>query len=169
MPFTPFHWGPASCIGLTWSKGFDFPTLLTATTVIDFEPLLVLVLALDYPAHGFFHSFVGSSLLAVVTGIIMYFLRDNIKEIMADFKLQQDSSFKKILWSSFFGFYFHILLDSLIYKEMNPFYPLKGNPLYTISPLYMYVFCGGSLLAALFLYAVRSQRKDDLLILLNLS
>jgi membrane-bound metal-dependent hydrolase YbcI (DUF457 family) len=161
MPFTPFHWGPTSCIGLSWFRGVDFPTLLVATTVIDFEPLLVLMLNLQYSPHGFFHSFAGCSLLAVVTGIVMYSLQDKVSEIMAEFKLKQNSSFKKILWSSFFGFYFHVLLDSLIYKEMNPFYPLKGNPLYTGLFLYMYLMCGFTLLVALLLYAIRLHRYKD--------
>ena len=161
MPFTPFHWGPTSCIGLSWFRGVDFPTLLVATTVIDFEPLLVLGLNLGYSHHGFFHSFVGCSLLAVVTGLVMYGVQDKVSEIMAEFKLKQNSSFKKILWSSFFGFYFHVLLDSLIYKEMNPFYPLKGNPLYTGLFLYMYLFCGVTLVAALLLYAIRLHLYED--------
>lgn len=159
MPFTPFHWGPTSLIGLAWFRRFDFATLLTATTIIDFEPLIVLRLSLDYPTHGFFHSFVGSSPLAVITAIVMYLLRDRIRGIMADFNLQQNSSFRMILWSSFFGFYFHIVIDSLIYRGMNPFYPFKGNPLYAVSPSYMYLFCSGALLAALFLYAIRFKRK----------
>lgn len=161
MPFTPFHWGPTSCIGLSWFRGVDFPTLLVATTVIDFEPLLVLGLNLGYSHHGFFHSFVGCSLLAVVTGLVMYGVQDKVSEIMAEFKLKQNSSFKKILWSSFFGFYFHVLLDSLIYKEMNPFYPCEGNPLYAVSPLNMYLFCGFALLAALLLYAIRLHMHED--------
>jgi membrane-bound metal-dependent hydrolase YbcI (DUF457 family) len=161
MPFTPFHWGPVSCIGLTFFKRVDFPTLLTATTVIDLEPLVILAFNLEYPTHGVFHSFAGSSLLAVVTGIVMYFLRHKIKKIMADFRLQQDSSFKKIMWSSFFGFYLHVFLDSVVYKEMNPFYPLEKNPLYGVSLVTMYVLCSVTLVGALLLYAVRLRLQEE--------
>lgn len=160
MPFTPFHWGPTACIGFTFFRSFDFPTLLTATTVIDFEPLCVLVFDLDYLHHGVFHSFVGSSLLAGITGVVMYLLKDKIKEIMADFNLQQDSSFRKILWSSFFGFYFHVLLDALLYKEMQPFYPLKGNPLYSVVSWQMYLVCGLSFLVAAALYVLVTKSRS---------
>ena len=157
MPFTPFHWGPTACIGFIFFRFFDFATLLTATTVIDFEPLCVFVFGLDYLPHGVFHSFLGSSLLAVITGVVMYLLKDTVKNVMADFNLQQDSSFKKIVWSSFFGFYFHVLLDALLYKEMHPFYPLKGNPLYGVALWQMYGVCGVLLVAAVLYGFIKSQ------------
>lgn len=153
MPFTPFHWGPTGCIGFIFFKFFDFPTFITATTIIDFEPLFILVFGLPFSPHNIFHSFAGSSLLAGLTGVVMYVLKDTIQNVMADFNMQQNSSFKKILWSSFFGFYFHVLLDALLYKEMHPFFPLKGNPLYGMSAWQMYRLCGLLLLVAAVLYA----------------
>jgi membrane-bound metal-dependent hydrolase YbcI (DUF457 family) len=111
---------------------------------------------LNYPLHGFFHSFLGGSILAVLTAIILYLLRDKIKKIMIIFKLAQDSSFKKILWTSFFGVYFHLLLDSFLYKEMKPFYPFESNPfLGLFSPHQIYLFCSLSFLVGILFYLVR--------------
>ncbi|MGD2251232.1 MAG: metal-dependent hydrolase [Candidatus Methanofastidiosia archaeon] len=165
MPFTPFHWGPTSCIGLPLFRVFDFPTLLLANVVIDCEPLCVLIIRLNnpgvsYPAHGIFHSFLGSSFLAVLTGIALFFLRHKIRKIMTIFELQQDSSFEKVLLSSFFGFYFHVLLDSLIYTDIKPFYPFEINPVYGwVSILQMYLFCSVSFLIAALFYLVRLYWK----------
>ncbi len=156
MPFTPFHWGPSSWIGLLLFKIFDFPTLLIASVIVDIEPFCVLFLNLNYPLHGFFHSFLGGSILAVLAAIILYLVKGKIKKIMAIFKIPQDSSFKKILWTSFFGVYFHLLLDSFLYKEMNPFYPFENNPFWGLfSSQQIYLFCGLSFLVGILFYLIK--------------
>ncbi|XOB46417.1 MAG: metal-dependent hydrolase [Candidatus Nealsonbacteria bacterium] len=156
MPLTPFHWGPSSWIGLLLFKILDFPTLLIASVIVDIEPFCVLFLNLNYPLHGFFHSFLGGSILAVLAAIILYLLKGKIKKIMAIFKIPQDSSFKKILWTSFFGVYFHLLLDSFLYKEMNPFYPFENNPFFGLFSLQqIYLFCALSFLVGILFYLIK--------------
>ncbi|NJD77648.1 MAG: hypothetical protein FIB08_11220 [Candidatus Methanoperedens sp.] len=156
MPFTPFHWGPAALAGLIFSRVFYFPALLAASVIIDIEPFSILVFGLDYPLHGFFHSFPGGSLIAVFTSVVIYFFRNDINNLMRLFKLEQVSSFKKILWTSFFGVYLHILLDATIYGDMKPFYPAGINPFYGFfSAGQVYLFSGLSLLAAIIVYLVR--------------
>jgi len=67
------------------------------------------------------HTFLGGSIMAIITAIIFYFLKKPIQKVMSVFKLVQDSLIKKIILTSFFNVYFHILLDAFSYKEMNPF------------------------------------------------
>jgi len=67
MLLTPFHWGPSSLIGILLFKIFDFPTLFISSVIIDIEPLCVILFNLNYPLHGFFHSFLGGSILAILT------------------------------------------------------------------------------------------------------
>lgn len=156
MPFTPFHWGPSSWIGLILFKIFDFPTLLIASVIVDIEPFCVLFFNLSYPLHGFFHSFLGGSILAVLTAIILYLLKNKVKKIMAIFKLAQDSSLKKILWTSLFGVYSHLLLDSFLYEEMKPFYPFENNPFFGLFSLQkIYLFCSLSFLVGILFYLIR--------------
>lgn len=160
MPLTPFHWGPSSWIGLALFKIFDFATLMVASVIVDIEPLAVLFFNLNYPLHGFFHSFLGGSIAAILTAVVLYFLRNQIKKITAIFKLAQDSSFRKILATSFFGVYFHILLDSFLYPGMNPFYPSNINPflgLFSIPQVYL--FCGLSFLIGILTYLIKFARK----------
>lgn len=156
MPFTPLHWGPSSWIGLALFKIFDFPTLLAASVVVDVEPFFVLLFNLNYPLHGFFHSFLGGSILAVLTALILYLLKDKIKKITALFKLAQDSSFKKILWTSFFGAYSHLLLDSFTHWDVKLFYPSETNPFFELfSRQQIYLFCGLSFLVGILFYLIR--------------
>jgi len=166
MPFTPFHLGPSSFIGLLLFKFIDLPTFLIASIIVDIEPFLVLFFNLDYPLHGFFHGFLGGSILAVITAIILYLLRNEVKKIMAFFKLSQESSLKKILWSSFLGVYTHILLDASVYHFsldsfsyqdiLRPFYPFYGNPFFGwITLEQVYLFCNLSFLLGILLYFIR--------------
>ncbi len=162
MPLTPFHWGPSSWIGLALFKILDFPALMMASVVVDIEPFCVLLFNLNYPLHGFFHSVLGGSILAILTAVVLYFLQGKIKKIMAVFKLAQDSSFKKILVTSFFGVYFHILLDSFLYSEIKPFYPLEINPflgLFSVSQIYL--FCALSFLVGILLYLIKLARSKN--------
>lgn len=156
MPFTPYHLGPSSWIGLILFKTFDFPTLFISSVIIDIEPLCVLLFNLDYPLHGFFHSFLGGSTLAILTAISLYFLKDFIQQIMSMLKLKQDSSFKKILWTSFFGVYFHIVLDAPLYADIKPFYPFQNNPLYGLfSSQHVYLFCVLSFIIGILTYLIK--------------
>ena len=156
MPFTPFHWGPSSWIGLLLFKIFDFPALLVASVIVDVEPFCVFVFNAPWPLHGFLHSFLGGSITAILAAIILYLLRRPVKKVTAIFRLAQDSSFKKILWTSFFGVYFHLLLDSFLYREMNLLYPFKGNPFFGLfSSQQVYFFCSSSFLVGISFYLIR--------------
>lgn len=156
MPFTPFHLGPASTIGLLFYKYFDFVTLLIASVIVDLEPLIVILFDLNYPLHGFFHSFLGGSILAFILSVLMFKLREPVYEIAMVFRIEQKSNFAKIVFSSFFGVYSHILLDAPLYTDIRPFYPIMANPLYgTISSSDIYFACGMTLLSGLLLYLIK--------------
>jgi len=162
MPFTPFHFGPALFIGLLLFSLFDLPTLMVSSVVVDLEPFSVLLFQLNYPLHGFFHSYLGGTILAVVVAVAMVIARGFIEKIMSAFKLQQKSSFKKILITSMLGVYSHIFLDSFLYREMKPFYPLEFNPFPSLASLFprytlIYGFCSISFIFGLVLYAYRRR------------
>jgi hypothetical protein len=70
MPFTPFHLGPAIAVGLPMRKYFHAPTFIVGNLVLDIEPLLVLVLGVRYPLHGYLHTLV----LAIVVGLLLGFV-----------------------------------------------------------------------------------------------
>jgi len=158
VPFTPFHLGPALLFGLALSVVFDLPTLLVASVIPDVEPFYVMYFHVSgYQLHGFFHSYLGSSILAVLVALIVYPLRSLINKIMTAFKISQKSSFKKILFTSFVGVYSHVFLDSFLYEEMMPLYPLQGNPFISILYAYgsysiIYGFCSLTAVIGIVLY-----------------
>jgi len=160
MPFTPFHWGPALLIGLLLFSVFDIPSLLIASVLPDVEPLYVLMFRPSLPLHGFFHSYLGASILGVLVTVTLYPLRGLSNRVMAAFGLpRKPPSFRKILLTSLFGVYSHVFLDSFLYGEMMPFYPLGANPFFgVVSSPGTYGFCGVSFFLGLVLYIFRVMR-----------
>jgi membrane-bound metal-dependent hydrolase YbcI (DUF457 family) len=164
VPFTPFHLGPALLFGLALFAIFDLPTLLVASVIPDLEPFCVIYFHVsDYPLHGFFHSYLGSSILGVLAPFIVYPLRSLLNMLMVAFRIPQKSSFKRILFTSFAGVYFHVFLDSFLYEEMVPFYPFQGNPFINILSSYdsyrvVYGFCSITAILGVTLYFYRIRR-----------
>ena len=162
MPFTPFHLGPVLVIGIIFIYYIDFPTLLVASVILDIEPFLVLLLDLDYPLHGFFHSFLGGTIVILPLSFIMFKIRPTLNPITDFFKLKQKSSFLNILAASILGVYSHILLDAPLYTDIQPFFPLNLNPFLDISGLSgvtIYLFCVYCFITAIMLYFIRLAIK----------
>ncbi|MCX6658785.1 MAG: hydrolase [Candidatus Bathyarchaeota archaeon] len=158
MPFTPFHWGPGLLFGLLLLSYVDLPTLLVSSVVIDVEPFVVLALNLRYPLHGYLHTFVGGTIVAFLLALVMSRVRGTLLPLMSFLRLEQKTSFKSIVIASLFGIYLHILLDSPLYPDIRPFYPLQLNPLLGHSMFIsfdIYTFCVLSFIGAAIVYAAR--------------
>ena len=129
MPYTPFHWGPGLLFGLLLLGYVDLPTLFVSSVIVDVEPFLVLTLNLDYPLHGYLHTFLGGTIVAFLLALAMSRVRGALTPLTSFLRLKQKTSFKSIILASLFGVYLHILLDSPLYPDIKPFFPLGFNPL----------------------------------------
>ncbi|MFH1224799.1 MAG: hypothetical protein V1676_03265 [Candidatus Diapherotrites archaeon] len=160
MPLTPFHLGPSLLFGLLLFSLIDLPAFLVAGVILDIEPLLNLMSG-SFILHGFFHSFLGATVVGLTLGLVMYALRKPIRQIMAFFRLGQESSVLKVCASALLGVYLHVLLDAPLYPDMQPFYPLEINPFYgAISPLAIYLFCSICFVIAVFAYISRIRKNQ---------
>lgn len=142
MPFTPFHWGPSSWVGFLFYRRFHFCAFLIASVIVDVEPLLVLVFRWDYPLHGFFHSFLGGTLVAVPLAFLLNVSQPLMASFMRPFGLEQKASLKGLLVACLLGVYSHVFLDSFLYTDIRPFLPFEWNPFFEkITREWMYSFC----------------------------
>ena len=158
MPLTPFHLGPALFFGFLLLNHLDFPTFVIANVIIDIEPLLVLAFNLNYRAHGFFHSFLGGTLAALLLIAFMSKVRDPLSPLLSFFKIERKSSLLTIFLASLSGIYLHILLDSRMHRDIQPFYPSDVNPFLNRSVaggLDVYLFCVWCFIGAAIIYGVR--------------
>lgn len=128
MPLTPYHFGPGLFLGIVLFPFLDFSTVIAACVILDLEPLAVLMFNLPFAIHGFFHTYLGATIVAIALSFVIWPMRGYLNKLVSLFGLHQESSFRHIFPASIVGTYSHIFLDSLLYGEMNPFYPLIGNP-----------------------------------------
>ena len=153
MPWTPFHLGPALMLGLLLFSYLDLPTLLVASVAPDIEPAIATALQLSHSRYGWFHTLEGAAIASVVVGVVMYSAKGYTSKLASMLKLKQNSSFKKILLTSFLGVYSHILLD----MPLHTLYDLRV-PNIELTPvgLATYSFCVVSFLVGLVLYKHRT-------------
>lgn len=157
MPFTPYHLGPGLLFGLVLFRYLDFPAFLIANVVVDVEPFLVLVFGLQYPLHGFFHSLIGASLVALVLAAALPKMSNYYDLLLSRLRLSQRLSKGRTFLASLLGVYSHVLMDSLLYTDIRPFFPFDVNPF--LRGQFMagavYDFCVASFLLGAALYASR--------------
>lgn len=153
MPNTILHFGINSDIAFFFRKYSDLPALILINVFINFESFLVILFNLKYPIHGYLHTFLIGSLVAIIGAVLLYSLRSHLKKIMSFLRLPYEPAFKKILISSLVGAWVHILLDAPLYADIKPLFPLKANPLYgLISEFKMNLICLALFIPAFILY-----------------
>ncbi|NHI88956.1 MAG: hypothetical protein EAX87_05485 [Candidatus Thorarchaeota archaeon] len=156
MPFTPYHFGPALFIGILLFPFIDLATIMVASVILDLEPLAVILFDLQMPLHAFFHTYLGATIVACGLSVSLYPFRKYLNEIVSFFGLKQESSMRHIISASFIGTYSHVLLDSFLYSEMNPFFPLLGNPFVGLLGFgFVYNLCVVLGVAGFFIYLLR--------------
>ncbi|MEM3694110.1 MAG: hydrolase [Candidatus Bathyarchaeia archaeon] len=145
MPFTPFHFGPALALGLLFKRRWHAPTFIIANMIVDLEPLLVIFLGLDYPLHGYLHTFILASFLGCLLGCAMFLLEGIFHQIWKVLLLEDGDRRLRVtsfMISGALGMIFHVFLDSPLYDDIKPLYPIFTNPFYNPSlSLEIYSFC----------------------------
>ncbi|ARU56082.1 hypothetical protein OLMES_2009 [Oleiphilus messinensis] len=94
--------------------------------VMDIQPLIVLITGEGH-LHGFSHTYIGATLLAVFVAIAGKYLSQ-----LGLWLLKITPSITHIPWwvvllSAFIGSYSHVLLDSMMHADVQPFFPLTPN------------------------------------------
>lgn len=159
MPFTPFHWGPSSWIGFLFHRRLHFFAFLVASVIVDIEPFLVLLFKFNYPLHGFFHSFMGATIAAVLLAFILNKAQSFMKSCMRPFGVTQEVSLKGLLGACLFGAYLHVFLDAFLYTDIQPFFPFQWNPFYEkVTSAWMYGFCLISFVVGALLYFTKKDK-----------
>ncbi len=130
MPFTPFHLGPALALGLPLKRYMHAPTFIIANLIVDIEPFLVSALNLRYPLHGYLHTFLFATILGLALGYITFKFEDVLRPVLKLLLLTPSDTIglKGYLSAGALGTVIHVLLDTPLYTDIKPFYPLMINP-----------------------------------------
>jgi len=159
MPFTPFHMGPGLLIKALLQGSFSLMVFGWAQIVMDLQPLFVMVTGEGH-LHGFSHTYLGASLLALVAALTGKYLSEIGLRILG---LSRPDAPMDISWgiaglSAWIGTYSHVLLDSIMHRDVEPFHPFtSANPflaLLSLKGLHQFCLYSGILGTALY-YFVR--------------
>jgi len=130
VPFTPFHMGPGILIKSLLRGSYSLMIFGWSQILIDLQPLLVL-LSGEGNLHGFSHTLLGATLIALIAGASRRYLTPIGLRLL---HLEEDIT-RYVPWniaflSAFIGTYSHIALDSIMHRDMQAFAPWSAwNPM----------------------------------------
>ena len=164
MPFTPFHMGPGILIKALLQGSFSLMVFGWAQIVMDLQPLFVLLIGEGH-LHGFSHTYVGATLLAIFSALSGKYLSEFGLRVIG---IAKKSNPINIAWwvafvSAFIGTYTHVVLDSIMHSDVEPFYPIvQSNDLLgliTVGELHKFCIFSALIGAAIY-YSVQFVTKN---------
>lgn len=136
MPVTPFHFGLGAVLHSAAPRHVSFLSFCAANVLIDIESLYNLLLH-RHPVHAFLHTYIGATLMVVVTIAVFLVLR----WFASKFWLPNPFDWRALLvppvaLGAALGAYSHVVLDSVMHADIQPFAPFSSaNPLLGLVPL----------------------------------
>ena len=131
MPFTPFHFGVGMAAKAALSRRFSLVFFVALQVVIDLESLYNLIKD-RYPVHRFLHTFIGATLLAIVSSGLVFggvvWWRARRAPARPAIGL-----FFSLLATAIFATWSHVVLDGIMHRDVRPFWPISNeNPLLSL-------------------------------------
>ena len=155
MPFTPFHMGPGILIKALLQGSFSLMVFGWSQIIMDIQPLFVIITGEGH-LHGFSHTYIGATLLAIFSALSGKYLSEIGLKTLG---ISKEPDPVYISWwvsfgSAFIGTYTHVVLDSIMHSDVEPFYPLSqtNNLLELVTVGQLHLFCLFSALIGAILY-----------------
>jgi hypothetical protein len=164
MPFTPIHMGPGIFIKSILRGSFSLMVFGWTQIVMDIQPLIVLISGAGH-LHGFSHTYIGATLIAIFAALTgKYFSEFGLKVLGLS---KQDNQISIVWWvaflSAFIGSFSHVLLDSIMHSDVEPFFPFTLDnqflALMSVTALHKLCLYSGLVGAAIF-YGTNWRLKE---------
>jgi hypothetical protein len=165
VPFTPFHFGVGVGIHAVAPRKISLISFCATNVLMDVETLYYLSRS-QFPLHRFFHTFVGVTLVIVVTVVLAAALLRLARRVQLPNPFDwQELTLRAVIVGAVLGGYSHVVLDSVMHGEIRPFFPFSDhNPFYAgISLAALHWTCVIAGAAGLLVLAVRewwSERQE---------
>ena len=165
MPFTPVHMGPGVLIKSLLRGGFSLMVFGWSQIIMDIQPLIVLITGQGH-LHGFSHTYVGATLLAIFSALTgKYLSQFGLWFLHITPSISTHIAWWVVVLSAFIGCYSHVLIDSIMHSDLQPFSPISlHNPfLNLLSVTTLHKVCLYSGLAGALIYYTAQwliQKKD---------
>ena len=124
MPFTPIHMGPGILIKSLLQGSFSLMVFGWTQIVMDIQPLIVMISGEGH-LHGFTHTYIGATLIAILAALSGKYLSElGLKIIGISNKVNPVViTWTVVFLSAFLGSFSHVLLDSIMHADVEPFFP----------------------------------------------
>ncbi|MFC4260531.1 metal-dependent hydrolase [Marinobacter lacisalsi] len=127
MPFTPIHMGPGIAVKAILQGSFSLMVFGWAQIVMDLQPLFVMITGEGH-LHGFSHTYLGAVLLAILSALSGKYLSEIGLYVLG---LNRDwtivTGWRVAFISAFIGTFSHVLLDSIMHWDVEPFFPVTTD------------------------------------------
>jgi len=166
VPFTPFHMGPGILIKSLLQGSFSLMVFGWAQIVMDIQPLFVLITGEGH-LHGFSHTLIGATLLALFSAVIGKYLSEFGLKLL---RISKEPNLIQIKWpvvylSAFVGTYSHVLIDAIMHSDVEMYYPLSKHngllELISVSQLHQFCLYSGLVGAAVYYSVLYSQKTKQ--------
>ncbi|MFB6294233.1 MAG: hypothetical protein ABEI97_00590 [Candidatus Nanohaloarchaea archaeon] len=157
MPFTVFHLGPAVLFGLLLYRYLDLPTFVAANVVVDLRAAVIFVGLWEGQIHGPMQTFLGATLTAVVLAAAVHWFYPWIQQVMRQVGLEQVRQRRRILAAAVAGTWLHVVMDAMLWPDMQPFAPSMWNPflgVVAVDTMYAFTIAAGVLAVPVYLYGL---------------
>jgi len=166
MPFTPFHMGPGILIKGLLQGSFSLMVFGWAQIIMDVQPLIVLITGEGH-LHGFSHTYIGATLLAILAALTGKYLSEFGLLILG---ISKKDNPIKITWfvvylSAFIGTFSHVVIDSIMHNDIEPFFPFFNTNgllgLLSVSDLHKLCIYSGGIGAVVYYVVLYSRKKAN--------
>lgn len=164
MPFTPIHMGPGIFIKSILRGSFSLMVFGWTQIVMDIQPLIVLISGEGH-LHGFTHTYIGAILIAIFAALTGKYLSEfGLKGLgMSKLDNQISITWWVVFLSAFIGSFSHVLLDSIMHSDVEPFFPFMLDNqflgLMSVTSLHKMCLYSGLVGAAIF-YGMNWRLKE---------
>ena len=169
MPFTPVHMGSGLLIKALLQGSFSLMVFGWAQILMDVQPLVVMLRGEGH-LHGFSHTYLGATLIALITIASGKFLSElGLKILKLPGHEDVEIAWLIVIISALIGTYSHVAIDSIMHSDIEPFYPVSANNhllgLTSIETLHKLCFYAG-ILGTIFYYGIskyifRNEEEDN--------
>lgn len=156
--------GPGLLIKAVLQSSFSLMVFGWTQIVMDIQPLIVLITQQGH-LHGFSHTYLGASLIAVFAALTgKYLAQIGLWLLRIEPTIKNNIAWWVAFLSAFIGSFSHVVLDSIMHDDVQPFFPVTlANDLHgliSVSALHLFCLYSGLLGAAIYyLVQWRLQRK----------
>jgi hypothetical protein len=133
MPFTPFHMGPGLAVKAVCGRYFSLMVFGFSQVAIDIEPLVRIIRG-DAVFHGFTHTYLGATLVALVSVVVgrpfcqfllSYWTSERYSPFLNWLRGPNLLSWPAAIAGAIVGTSSHVFLDSIMHSDMQPLAPLS--------------------------------------------